>query len=70
MRHEKKATLVYIPADIAEKIRAFLREVWAEEDVDDMITYLVWQAVLYALDRKDFAEFYIERAGRGEGLEP
>jgi len=63
------ATIVYIPAKLADEIRAFLREVWNEERVNDMITYLVWQAVRYALKKEDFREFYVKRALRGEDLE-
>jgi len=63
------ATVVYIPAELADEIRAFLREVWDEEQVNDMITYLVWQAVRYALKKEDFREFYVKRALKGEDLE-
>ena len=63
------ATIVYIPVELADEIRAFLREVWNEERVNDMITYLVWQAVRYALKKEDFREFYVKRALKGEDLD-
>jgi len=69
VKRERVATTVYIPAEIADEIRAFLREVWGEEDVGDMITYLVWQAVRYALKKEDFKEFYVKRALRGDDLD-
>ena len=63
------ATVVYIPVKLADKIRAFLREVWNEERVNDMIAYLVYEAIIYALEKEDFKEFYVRRALKGEDLD-
>ena len=68
VKEDGTATIVYIPAEIADEIRAFLRKVWNEEQVNDMITYLVWQAVRYALSKEDFKDFYVKRALKGEDL--